>query len=54
MAVARMISENLQDEHKIIVVKSTVPVGTCDLVRSIIAEHSDNVTALCLRIPTFA
>src|SRR5690606_17673694 len=37
-AVAREIAEAM-DEYKIVVNKSTVPVGTGDLVRRIIEEH---------------
>jgi UDPglucose 6-dehydrogenase len=36
MSVAHTIGENMQDE-KLVVIKSTVPVGTCDAVRANIA-----------------
>jgi UDPglucose 6-dehydrogenase len=39
LAVAETIGDNL-DEYKVVVVKSTVPVGTCDLVRTVIASRS--------------
>ncbi len=38
IAVARAIGQNLQ-EHRVIVTKSTVPVGTAEKVRSAIAEE---------------
>ncbi|WP_025027147.1 UDP-glucose 6-dehydrogenase TuaD [Caldalkalibacillus mannanilyticus] len=40
-AVANTIGENLND-YKVVVNKSTVPVGTGELVRSIISEHVNN------------
>jgi len=38
--VAKTIGDNL-DKYKVIVVKSTVPVGTCDRVRAMVAKHSN-------------
>ena len=38
--VARTIADNL-NEYKVVVCKSTVPVGTCDRVREIISERAD-------------
>jgi UDPglucose 6-dehydrogenase len=40
LAVAETIGTNLDVDDKIVIVKSTVPVGTCDLVRTIISNHS--------------
>ena len=40
LAVAEVIGENLKD-HKIVVCKSTVPVGTCDRVREVIASKTE-------------
>lgn len=44
-AVARTIAENLND-FKVVVVKSTVPVGTCNRVKEIIAANSDKSFAV--------
>jgi len=40
MAVAEEVGNNV-DTFKVIVVKSTVPIGTCDRVRETIAKHTD-------------
>lgn len=40
-SVAKVIGENI-NEYKVICTKSTVPVGTGDLIKSIIAEHNFN------------
>ena len=42
LAVARAIGESLQEDGKIVVCKSTVPVGTADKVRRVLAEQSDH------------
>ena len=39
-AVARTVADNLND-YKVVVCKSTVPVGTCDRVREIISARTD-------------
>lgn len=40
LAVARTIADNL-NEHKMVIVKSTVPVGTCDKVREEIKARTE-------------
>lgn len=40
LSVAETIGDNLNG-YKVVVVKSTVPVGTCDLVRSMVASRTD-------------
>jgi UDPglucose 6-dehydrogenase len=45
MAVAGQIGQNIQD-FKVIVVKSTVPIGTCDKVRDMIAQHTERPFAV--------
>ena len=40
-SVAKLIGENI-NEYKVICTKSTVPVGTGDLIKSIIAERNYN------------
>lgn len=43
LAVAETIGDNLDVDGKIVIVKSTVPVGTCDLVRTVVSSRSDKV-----------
>ena len=40
-AVARSIGQSLES-YKVLVVKSTVPVGTCERVHAIVSESSDS------------
>ena len=40
-SVAQVIGENI-NEYKVVCTKSTVPVGTGDLIKSIITEHNPN------------
>jgi len=44
---ARSIAERLDGQYRVVVVKSTVPVGTCDAVKKIISEtlHARNMFA---------
>lgn len=42
LAVARVVGDNIDTDDKIIICKSTVPVGTCDIVRDTIAERTDH------------
>ena len=44
--VARSIGDNL-DAYKVVVCKSTVPVGTCDKVNETIASRSEHDFAVC-------
>ncbi len=46
LAVARTIGESMQGE-KIVITKSTVPVGTAELVRNEIRAHSDFQVHVC-------
>jgi UDPglucose 6-dehydrogenase len=46
LAVAEIIGRSMQDE-KIVVTKSTVPVGTAAKVRAVIEEHSDHPVHVC-------
>jgi UDPglucose 6-dehydrogenase len=46
LAVARVIGENLTDE-KIVITKSTVPVGTAAKVRAEIEQHTDGTFHVC-------
>jgi UDPglucose 6-dehydrogenase len=41
LTVAAMVGDNMND-HKIVVVKSTVPVGTCDRVRAAVQARTDH------------
>ncbi|MFP4597132.1 MAG: UDP-glucose dehydrogenase family protein [Persicimonas sp.] len=41
LAVAKEVGQNMND-HKIVICKSTVPVGTCDRVGETISEHTDH------------
>jgi UDPglucose 6-dehydrogenase len=52
MAVARTIGENLND-YKVVVDKSTVPVGTADRVREEIARHAGGVEFDVVSNPEF-
>jgi len=45
MAVASHVGQSIH-EFKVIVVKSTVPIGTCDKVRAMIAEHTTHPFAV--------
>jgi UDPglucose 6-dehydrogenase len=42
LEVAETIGDCLDEDGKVIIIKSTVPVGTCDLVRTIVSSHSDH------------
>jgi UDPglucose 6-dehydrogenase len=46
LAVARVVGENLVDE-KVVITKSTVPVGTASKVRAEIEKHTDNKFHVC-------
>src|SRR5690625_3482115 len=46
LAVARTIGENMNDE-KVVVTKSTVPVGTTERVREVIAQFTDMPFHVC-------
>lgn len=46
LAVARTIGENMNGE-KVVITKSTVPVGTAAKVRAVIEEHSDVPVHVC-------
>ncbi len=44
-AVARSVAETI-DGYKVVILKSTVPVGTCAHVRSIISERLDDINSV--------
>jgi UDPglucose 6-dehydrogenase len=46
LAVAEVIGRSMNDE-KVVVTKSTVPVGTAALVRAVISEHTDLPVHVC-------
>ncbi len=46
LAVAETIGDNL-DAYKVVVCKSTVPVGTCDKVRETISARTEHPFAVC-------
>src|SRR4051812_41996754 len=46
LAVAEIIGRNMQGE-KVVVTKSTVPVGTAAKVRAVIEEHTDHPVHVC-------
>lgn len=43
LAVARDIAQNLNEDDKVVVCKSTVPIGTADRVREVLVAHGDHI-----------
>ncbi len=52
-AVAKEIAENIKDDYKVIVLKSTVPIGTAESVKSIIEKNNPTAKFAVVTNPEF-